>query len=187
MREGGAFDLPRQSIQLRRMKSLAPIVPFLVLMACSAAGPVEGPAAESAAPASPYAFKVQLTLTPRAAEKLIASKERVIVAGMYWGAPNAPAIPTADAMGQIPLGEDLVEVAPENAIITVPAATFDPDQLANVEGAPQVLVNVYSARKTHEDNLLDCGIYEGPVSMAQKQPVDIRCDLINWPDGMAPN
>jgi hypothetical protein len=90
-------------------------------------------------------------------------------------------------MGQIPLGEDLVEVAPENAIITVPAATFDPDQLANIEGPPQVLVNVYSARKTHEDNLLECGIYEGPVSMAQKQPVDIRCDLINWPDGMAPN
>ena len=41
-----------------------------------------------------------------------------------------------------------------------------------------MLVNVYSARKTHEDNLLNCGIYEGPVSMAQKQPVDIQCDLI---------
>jgi hypothetical protein len=169
------------------MKSLALIVPFLVLMACSPAGSVEGTAAEPAAPASPYAFAVQLTLTPRAAEKLVATKERIIVAGMYWGAPNAAGKPASDAMGQIPLGEDLVEVAPENAIITVPAAKFNPDQLANVEGAPQVLVNVYSARNAHEDNLLDCGIYEGPVSMAQKQPVDIRCDLINWPDGMAPN
>lgn len=169
------------------MKSLAPIVPFLVLMACSPAGPVEGPIAEPAAPASPYAFEVQLTLTPRAAEKLVATKERVIVAGMYWGAPNAAAKPTSDAMGQIPLGEDLVEVAAANDTITVPATNFDPEQLANVEGAPQVLVNVYSARKTHEDNLLHCGIYEGPVPMAQKQPVDIQCDLIDWPDGMTPN
>jgi hypothetical protein len=50
--------------------------------------------------------------------------------------------------------------------------------MPTVEGAPQVLVNVYSARKTHEDNLLSCGIYEGPVAMAQKQAVDIQCDLI---------
>lgn len=169
------------------MRLLPSIILVLALPACSPAGQSEGPAAQSAAPPSPYAFDVQLTLTPRAAEKLVAAKERMIVAGTYWGAPNTAAKPTADVMGQIPLGEDLVEVAPENAIIRVPAATFDPDQLANIEGPPQVLVNVYSARKTHEDNLLDCGIYEGPVSMAQKHPVDIRCDLINWPDDIAPN
>lgn len=150
---------------------------FLPLLACSPAPPAGSPTAE-AAPASPYAFDVQLTFTPRAAEKLVSTKERVIVAGMYWGAPNAAARPKADEIGQIPLGEDFVEVAPENATITVPAANFEPDQVQHVDGAPQVLVNVYSARKAHEDNLLNCGIYEGPVSMAQKQAVDIQCDLI---------
>ncbi|MCF8509297.1 MAG: hypothetical protein K9G83_11205 [Hyphomonadaceae bacterium] len=159
------------------MKKFASLAFLLPALACSPAPTAEGPVA-AAAPASPYAFDVALTLTPRAAEKLVSTKERVIVAGMFWGAPNAAAKSTADEMGQIPLGEDLVEVAPENATITVPAASFDPAQLPNVEGAPQVLVNVYSARKTHEDNLLSCGIYEGPVAMAQKQAVDIRCDLI---------
>ncbi len=169
------------------MKQLAMLVLFVPLLACGPTPAAGGLATEANAPASPYAFDVRLTLTPRAAEKLVSTKERIIVAGMYWGPPNAAAKPTADEMGQIPLGEDFVEVAAESATITVPAANFDPVQLPNVEGAPQVLVNVYSARKTHEDNLLDCGIYEGPVSMAQKQPVDIQCDLINWPDGMAPN
>ena len=45
-------------------------------------------------------------------------------------------------------------------------------------GAPQVLVNVFTARMAHEDNLINCGIYEGPISMAQAKAVDIRCDLI---------
>jgi hypothetical protein len=160
------------------MKQLVPLALFLPLLACSPAAPAGSPEAEAAAPASPYAFEVRLTLTPRAAEKLAGANERVIVAGMYWGVPNEAARPVADEIGQIPLGEDFVEVAPENATITVPAANFEPDQVQHVDGAPQVLVNVYSARKTHEDNLLNCGIYEGPVAMAQKQPVDIQCDLI---------
>ena len=94
-------------------------------------------------------------------------------------ASKAGAQASEDEMGQVQLGEDFVEVAPENATIKVPAVNFQSGQLTNVEGPPQVLVNVYSARRTHEDNLLDCGIYEGPVSMAQQQPVDIQCDLID--------
>jgi hypothetical protein len=160
------------------MKQIAALWLFLPLLACSPAPTAGDPATEGAAAPGPYAFDVQLTLTPRAADKLVSTRERIIVAGMFWGAPNAAAMPAADAMGQIPLGEDFLEVAPRSATVTVPAANFDPAQLPNVEGAPQVLVNVYSARKTHEDNLLACGIYEGPVAMAQKQAVDIQCDLI---------
>jgi hypothetical protein len=160
------------------MKQIAALWLFLPLLACSPAPTAGDPATEGAAAPGPYAFDVQLTLTPRAADKLVSTRERIIVAGMFWGAPNAAAMPAADEMGQIPLGEDFLEVAPRSATVTVPAANFDPAQLPNVEGAPQVLVNVYSARKTHEDNLLACGIYEGPVAMAQKQAVDIQCDLI---------
>jgi len=159
------------------MKQMAALSLVLPVLACSPAPTAGDPGAEAASP-GPYAFDVQLTLTPRAAGKLVSTRERIIVAGMFWGAPSGAAKPAADEMGQIPLGEDFVEVAPENATVTVPAASFDPAQLPKVEGAPQVLVNVYSARKTHDDNLLSCGIYEGPVAMAQKQPVDIQCDLI---------
>lgn len=165
------------------MKLVSRIAVCLPLTACSPAPDADTATAQIAS-ASPYAFDVQLTLTPRAADRLATTRERIIVAGMFWGVPNAAGAPVADEMGQIALGEDFVEVAPESATIKVPAANFDPEQLPQVDGAPQVLVNVYSARKTHEDNLLDCGIYEGPVAMAQKQPVDIQCDLIQMPEGM---
>jgi hypothetical protein len=60
----------------------------------------------------------------------------------------------------------------------LPGEGFDATYLTSVKGEPEVLINVYSARKTHENNLLSCGIYQGPISMAQKKPVDITCDLI---------
>jgi len=155
----------------------AALLPLPLLFAACAPPGGDGASAPAAeAPPSPYAFEVKLTLTPRAVEKLVTTQERVIVDGMYWGLPK-PGV-EADEIGQVPLGADMVEAAPENAAVRVPGAAFDATRLADIEGAPQVLVNVYSARKTHADNLLSCGIYEGPVAMAQQKPVEIQCDLI---------
>lgn len=151
----------------------------LLLAACAPTENVQEPAAAADTPPSPYAFEVNLTLTPRAAEKLVATNERVIVASMYFGVPVSDTAPGIDDHGmEVGLGGDDIEVAPENAVVKAPGTGFDPTYLTSIKGDPEVLVNVYSARKTHADNLLSCGIYQGPVSMAQKQPVDIQCDLI---------
>jgi len=44
--------------------------------------------------------------------------------------------------------------------------------------APQVNVNVYSARFTSEDNVLDCSIVEGATDDLSKNAQDITCKLI---------
>jgi hypothetical protein len=41
-----------------------------------------------------------------------------------------------------------------------------------------VLVNVFTARKAQDNNLILCGSYQGLVSMAQEKPVAIQCDLL---------
>ncbi len=123
-------------------------------------------------------------MTPRAIEKLETTNEQVNVAAMYFGIPTSEAAPGVDEHGmEVGLGRDDVVVAPANVLVTAPGKGFDATYLASIDGAPHVLVNVYSARKTHTDNLLSCGIYEGPVAMAQQKPVDIQCDLIYGPDG----
>lgn len=163
------------------MKHISLLVLPLVLAACAPA-PSGSDAAPVAAAPSPYAFEVNLTLTPRAAEMLASTKERVIVDAMYFGLPISPDAPGIDEHGeQIYLGNDAVEVDPVNAVVKAPGNGFDATHLASVKGEPEVLVNVYSARKTHENNLISCGLYQGPVAMAQKQPVPIACDLIDWP------
>lgn len=160
------------------MKKLAILAP-LALFACAPASGPEAAATGEAAPPNPYAFEVNLTLTPRAAEMLASTDELVNVAAMYYGQPLADDSPGIDEHGmEIPLGHDDVEVAPQSALVKAPGTGFDAKYLSSVKGEPEVLVNVYSARKTHENNLISCGIYQGPVAMAQKKPVDIQCDLI---------
>ncbi len=163
------------------MKHLAAMIPLL-LAACSPAGAPEATAPAAAEATSPYAFEVQLTLTPRTIEKLETMREMVTVSGMYWGEPKEEARPHADEMGQINLGADDIKVQPSSRSVIVPGAAIDPKVLASdVDGPPQVLVNVYTSRMADENNLINCGIYEGPIAMAQQKPVDIRCDLIEAP------
>ena len=157
------------------------VLPFL-LAGCSPA-PAPEPAAgaeEAAAPVSPYAFGINLTLTARAAERLASTDERVIVDAMFYGLPVKDDAPGVNPEGmEVGLGSSQIEVAPETAVVKVTGEGFDATYMTSVKGEPEVLVNVYSARKTHENNLLSCGIYQGPVPMAQKKPVDIQCDLID--------
>lgn len=160
------------------MKRLSILLAILSAACAPAPDPAEPVASATPVAPTPHAFQVQLTFTPRAAEKLVATKELVTIAGMYWGLPTAAAAPTADEVGQINLGVDYIDVSPENGAYMVPGSGFDDSKIESVDGAPQVLVNVYSARKTHADNLLNCGIYEGPIAMAQQRPVEIQCDLI---------
>jgi len=165
----------------RAMKHPAILLLAPALFACAPdSGPEIAAVAETETIKTPYGFDVQLTLTPRAAEKLAQTDEAVNVAAMYYGLPVSDTAPGIDEHGEeVGLGRDDVEVAPQSALVVAPGAGFDPTYLASVKGEPEVLVNVYSARKTHEHNLLSCGIYQGPISMAQKKPVDIQCDLID--------
>lgn len=155
----------------------------LALGACSPAA--DAPAKPEAAAAKPvktaHGFDIQLTLTPRTADKLAAMGEQVTISAYFFGEPK-PGIDLGDeGVGGVDLGEDQIDVAPENALVVVTGAGFDPTHIADVEGAPQVLVNVYTARKAHGDNLIGCGIYQGPITMAQDKPVAITCDLLEPP------
>ena len=60
---------------------------------------------------------------------------------------------------EIRLGSAEIEVAPESSAVKVAGEGFDATYLTSVKGDPEVLINVYSARKTHENNLLSCGIH----------------------------
>jgi hypothetical protein len=124
-------------------------------------------------------FTVNVTYSQKAMDKLVASKETVIVVGYLYGFPKA-GTPKRDVdhVGQVDLGEVKQEIAP------AATATFDrvkPDQAlmkwVNNQGL-QILINVYSGRKSSPNNLLDCGIYEGSLAAVQGQSIPISCKLI---------
>jgi hypothetical protein len=169
---------------LRRFFSSARAM--FVLLIPIAGSAVFGPAfaqSQNAKPAPPAAapagFTVKVTYSQKAMDKLVAGKETVIVVGYLYGFPKV-GTPKGDVdhVGQVDLGEVKQEIAP------AATATFDrvkPDQALvkwiNDQGL-QVLINVYSGRKSSPNNLLDCGIYEGPLAAIQGTSVPISCKLI---------
>ncbi|MGH8182995.1 MAG: hypothetical protein ACREPH_04975 [Rhodanobacteraceae bacterium] len=53
------------------------------------------------------------------------------------------------------------------------------NRLAMLDGPVMVNLNVASARKSSEDNLLACDFIEGKLTDVQKAPVALHCGLIS--------
>ncbi len=124
-------------------------------------------------------FNVTVALSARAKRRLAEGSETVIVAGYFSGnpKPSAPKQYVSDT-GEIDLGHEEVEAAP-GAGASFGEIKLKKDALDQVDNqGVQLLVNVYSGRKSSADNLLECGIYQGPLRAAQSKSLPISCKLI---------
>ncbi|HEY1803046.1 MAG TPA: hypothetical protein VGG45_01070 [Terracidiphilus sp.] len=135
---------------------------------------------QNATPAALAGFSVKVTYSQKATDTLAAKKETVVVAGYLYGFPK-PGTPRQyiDKMGQVGIGDDIHhEIAPD-AIATFGAVKLDQAMLKWLDArGPQILINVYSGRKSSPNNLLDCGIYEGSLAAIQGTTIPIACKLI---------
>lgn len=121
-------------------------------------------------------YEVAISLSEQAKSKLATSKEMVHVSAMYYG--EAEEGFTGDEMGEIQLGEEEADI-PGEASVKFGQLKISKDDLGQVVGQkPSVLINVYTSRKVFEDNLLDCGIFQGLVEEAAQKPIAIACKLI---------
>ena len=128
------------------------------------------------------AFSLDISLSPQAAAKLAVLKEGISIAATFYGDPTPAAKRHADEMGQIGLGNERVTISGTGGTARITGRTVDSSHLSWIKGrSVQVNVNVFSARRSGPDNILDCDIYEGPVAAAAASPRPIRCKLIGEP------
>ena len=102
--------------------------------------------------------------------------EMVVISAFYVGEPAPGNLLPVDEMGMVYLGSEDYTVYPLNQTVQI-GHSLGAAPIGNVL-APMVNVNVYSARHTDENNLLDCGIVDGPTDALSKQPQLISCNLI---------
>lgn len=102
--------------------------------------------------------------------------EMVVISAIYVGEPAPGNVLPVDEMGMVYLGAEDYTVYPLNQTIQI-GHSLGTAPIGNVL-EPMVNVNVYSARHTDENNLLDCGIVDGPTESLSKQPQLISCKLI---------
>jgi len=166
---------------LARMGHVACVLLLLAVAAldCSTGQQGVKPAAPAPAALIQTGFAITLTYSKKAMDTLVARKETVIVAAYVTGFPK-PGTPKklVGEDGSLDIGGAKQEVAP-GANASFGKIALDPKSLryADQRGA-QLLVNVYSGRKSSPNNLLDCGIYEGPLKDAQGKSLPIACKII---------
>ena len=131
-----------------------------------------------AAPAIAQETNVALHISfdAASASKLQESGEMVIVSSYFWGAPISGNVLPVNEIGQLYLGAEQATVWPNAQTISIGHSLVGAP-VGNVI-APMVNVNVYSARLTSEDNLLDCGIVDGATDALSKSTQEITCKLI---------
>lgn len=124
-------------------------------------------------------FKVNLKYSDKAKQKLIQDKETVIVACYLTGIPKKGALKKyVNRMETISLGKVEAEVVPGESV-SFGEVKLPEDRLAQTDGQdPELLINVFSGRKSSESNLLDCGLYEGGLKAIEGRTTDISCKLI---------
>ncbi|GLS45940.1 hypothetical protein GCM10007884_39310 [Methylobacterium brachythecii] len=130
---------------------------------------------------------MQVSLSPKALQKLTTLSESVAVNSFYYGKsatkPTRADIKRAHAEGrepdQIEMAGDLVTLPAAGGVAGLPGRNLDATEVAAVGSNPlRVNVNVFSARKAAQDNLLDCDLFEDELQLARAKPVIIGCRLI---------
>jgi hypothetical protein len=128
---------------------------------------------------APPGFRVNVKLSDKAMQKLVQSKETIIVAGYISGNPKKGAAKKyADETGMINLGEIRCEIVPGESA-SFGEVKLPRELLAHTDGQdPGLNINVFSGRRSSVDNLLDCSFYEAGLKATQGRSIDITCKLI---------
>lgn len=124
----------------------------------------------------PPFYSMSVSLSGKASQKLKSSGETIHIAAMYFGTAK-PGV-QGDEVGQIQLGREETDLAKPGSVRLGKIWLKRADLKKIIEREPQLLINVYTSRKVFEDNLLDCGIFQGGVSVAAGKPIRIACKLI---------
>lgn len=119
---------------------------------------------------------LKIGFDPAAAAFLQEKGELVVVSGWFYSDPAPGNTLPVDEIGTIYLGSEEVTVWPKDQTVTL-GHNLAAAPMASVV-APMLNVNVYSARISGEDNLLDCTLVEGPTATLAKTPQTITCTLL---------
>jgi hypothetical protein len=139
-------------------------VAVLALAACTpandAAKPAEAPTPAATA-SGPVSFKVNVTVSDMAIEKMVKEGDKVRVSATYFGLPKAGASSSSD----VPLGGQEVEVNPASQTVEFTGA-YDIEIAKTIEGEPRVVINATSTDIDRGKYPMECTSFEGALKEA---------------------
>lgn len=148
-----------------------------VLMGCVCSIAIASQAAPTKDKVKVPAFNIDVTLTEKARTRLESGKETIVVLAALTGAPKRNASVTVNEAGLVDLARGQITLSRAGQ------AKFDSlfvpvSKLAQLSSQDyDVNVNVFSGRRSSQNNLLECDFLDGKISKIQPV-VTLKCGLI---------
>lgn len=126
-----------------------------------------------------FGFAIDLTFSVDALDTLVEQNEEVIVSASYYADPTPDGEDYTDDVGRINLGSEDVQAPAEPGIIEITGSQIDTDALQWVDGDIGVNVNIFTARLSSDDNLINCDVIDGSLAdVNAAMPIALHCTLI---------
>lgn len=123
-------------------------------------------------------FEITVELSQTAEKKLRDAKETIIVSAILSGVPKDTTMKEYREWGEFALGNVQVEIpAPGTARFTNAKILKSDFELLGSKDI-QILINVFSGRKSDQNNLLSCDILQEPISKVRLQKNVLKGKLI---------
>ncbi len=126
-------------------------------------------------------FDFKITLSEKAAAKLKSAHETITVWASFYGEPTREGENHTDEMGMVDLGKESFELPGQPGIVHITGKNAGGAKLKWVKGQPGVNVNLYTSRKSSDQNLIECDLIDGAVVKVQAKPIIVHCFLIGEP------
>ena len=108
------------------------------------------------------AFQIEVDLHD-SSKKLKSRRETIIVAAYFSGIPSDKSSPEYNKKGTVSIGSHSIELIEEGIAgfknVRVSRSSYEALEDKNFD----VLINVFSGRKSSKDNILRCGILQMPI------------------------
>lgn len=126
-------------------------------------------------------FDFQITLSEKATTKLKSAHETITVWASFYGEPTREGKNHTDEMGMIDLGKESVELPGHPGVAHITGKNVSGTKMKWLKGQPSVNVNLYTSRKSSNQNLIECDLIDGEIKKVQAKPVTVHCFLIGEP------
>lgn len=127
-------------------------------------------------------FEIEVKSSQKATQTLTRDKETIIVAAFFSGIPSDPK--NENEIGTLDFLQPSIELTGNEKVarfenLKIPKSEFNKLKDKDID----LLINVYSGRKSSQDNLLDCGLLEMKASKFGNKRFVIGCKLIEESPG----
>ncbi|MBI5917050.1 MAG: DUF3298 domain-containing protein, partial [Bacteroidetes bacterium] len=135
-----------------------------------------------------FPFEIEVSNSAKADKTLTAKKETLIVSAYFWGEPIDPKEKAKGEDGMVVFVNKDIELTGNERVARFEGLKFNKALLSKVTDKDIfLLINVFSGRKSSEDNLLNCGILDTKVSQVVNKRYVLGCKLISEPEKGGPD